>query len=86
MDWLITAGQYAGSLTAIILLVALIINWVVIKPIKMYIDKATYPIHPDANGGKSLPDAIAGITRIESKIEKIESRLTRLERDHQPIL
>jgi len=85
MDLLISAGQYAGSLTAIIFLVALIINWVIIKPIKMYIDKATYPIHPEANGGKSLPDAIAGITRIEQKIESIDIRLTRLERDHTPI-
>ena len=83
--WILTAGQYAGALTAIFLLAGLLIKWVVIKPLKLYIDQATYPINPNANGGKSLPDAIAGITRIEQKIESIDIRLTRLERDHTPI-
>jgi len=83
---IILLGQYAASITAILVLVGIIIKWGVLKPMQIYIDKATYLIHPNANGGKSLPDAVAGITRIESKIEKIESRLTRLEEDHQPIL
>jgi len=83
--WILTAGQYAGALTAIFLLAGLLIKWVVIKPLKLYIDQATYPINPNANGGKSLPDAIAGITRIEQKMENIDIRLTRLERDHTPI-
>jgi hypothetical protein len=83
--WILTAGQYAGALTAIFLLAGLLIKWVVIKPLKLYIDQATYPINPNANGGKSLPDAIAGITRIEQKMENIDIRLTRLERDNTPI-
>jgi hypothetical protein len=50
-----------------------------LKPIKIYIDTATYPIHPEANGGRSLPDAIAGIARIEEKVYEIDQRLLILE-------
>jgi hypothetical protein len=77
--WILTAGQYAAAITAIVVLLGLFIKWVIVKPITLYIDKATYPIHPDANGGRSLPDVIAGISRIESKICVIEERLNILE-------
>lgn len=84
--WILTAGQYAAAISAIVFLIGLFIKWAIVKPIKIYIDQATYPINPNANGGKSLPDAVAGITRIEKRIDSIEKRLTRLERDKQPIL
>lgn len=77
--WILTAGQYAAAISAIALLVGLFIKWAIVKPIKIYIDQATYPIHPEANGGRSLPDAIAGIARIEQKVCEIDERLTHLE-------
>jgi xanthosine utilization system XapX-like protein len=55
---LIQAGQYAGSLIAILTLVGMLIKWGIVKPIKAYIDTMTYAIQPYANGGKSLPDLI----------------------------
>ena len=76
---IIMAGQIAGALSAVGAVVFFIVKYVVVKPIQNYIDKATYPISPTSNGGKSLPDAIRGIKRIESKLEKMDQRVQVLE-------
>ena len=76
---LFTVAQYAAALVTIATAVALTIKWVLIKPIKTYIDHATYPIQPNSNGGKSLPDAIQTLTRIEKKIDEIDDRLLQVE-------
>lgn len=76
---IIMAGQVAGALSAIGAVVYVIVKYVVVKPIQNYIDKATYPISPIANGGKSLPDAIRAIKRVEVKLEKLDSRVEALE-------
>ena len=77
---IILAGQLAGAGVAIITLITLIIRWVVVKPIKTYIDIKTYPISPNANGGKSLPDAIAAINRVEAEVTKLNKRVTQIEK------
>jgi hypothetical protein len=76
---IIMAGQIAGALSAIGAVVFFIVKYVVVKPIQNYIDKATYPISPTANGGKSLPDVIRAIKRVEVKIEKLDDRVQTLE-------
>lgn len=78
--WVITAGQYAASVTAILALFGVIVKWGIVKPIKAYIDQATYPISPNANGGRSLPDAISALNRIENKIDSMDKRITKLEK------
>ena len=76
---LIEIGQYAGAITAIALLAGMAIKRGIVKPIKAYIDQATYPIHPTANGGKSLPDVVATVNRIESRITDLDYRLNSIE-------
>ena len=76
---IIMAGQVAGALSAIGAVVYVIVKYVVVKPIQNYIDKATYPISPTANGGKSLPDVIRAIKRVEVKLEKLNDRVQTLE-------
>lgn len=76
---IIMAGQVAGALSAIGAVFYVIVKYVVVKPIQNYIDKATYPISPVANGGKSLPDAIRAIKRVEVKLEKLDDRVQALE-------
>jgi hypothetical protein len=76
---LIELGQYAAALTAILILAGMAIKWGIVKPIKAYIDTATYPIAAHANGGKSLPDAIATLNRIESRIGDLDYRLNAIE-------
>jgi hypothetical protein len=76
---LIELGQYAGAITAIALLVGMFIKWAIVAPIKAYIDTATYPIHPEANGGKSLPDIAKTVNRIELRISDLDYRLNSIE-------
>lgn len=76
---LIELGQYAGAITAIALLVGMAIKWAIVKPIKAYIDQATYPIHPESNGGRSLNDVAQTVNRIESRIGEIDYRLNAIE-------
>ena len=76
---LIELGQYAAAITAILILAGTAIKWGIVKPIKAYIDQATYPIHPASNGGKSLPDVVATVNRIESRIGGIDNRLVAIE-------
>ena len=72
-------GQYSAAITAILILAGIAIKWGIVKPIKTYIDQATYPIHPTANGGKSLPDVVATVNRIESRILEVDYRLVAIE-------
>jgi hypothetical protein len=76
---LIELGQYAGALTAIAILAGMAIKWGIVKPIKAYIDQATYPIHPQANGGRSLPDVAQTVNRIESRVRDLDYRLNAIE-------
>lgn len=76
---LIELGQYAAALSAIALLAGMAIKWAIVKPIKAYIDQATYPIHPEANGGRSLADVASTVNRIESNIKDLDYRLNNIE-------
>jgi hypothetical protein len=76
---LIEIGQYSGAIMAILILAGTAIKWGIVKPIKAYIDQATYPIHPTANGGKSLPDVVATVNRIEARIGDLDYRLNAIE-------
>ena len=76
---LIQLGQYAGSITAIAILLGMFIKWAIVKPIKAYIDTATYPLNPNANGGKSLPDLINTVNRIEARVGDLDYRLNSIE-------
>ena len=76
---LIELGQYAAALTAILILAGMAIKWGIVKPIKAYIDTMTYAIQPHANGGKSLPDVVATVNRIESRIGDLDYRLNAIE-------
>jgi hypothetical protein len=72
-------GQYAAALSAIAVLLGMFIKWAIVKPIKAYIDTATYALHPDANGGKSLADVAATVNRIESNVKDLDYRLNSIE-------
>ena len=67
---IILIGQIAGACVAIGTAFALGVKWLVLTPIKMYIDSATYPISPEGNGGLSLPDAIKTINEIKEMVNE----------------
>jgi hypothetical protein len=78
--WILTAGQYAAAISAILALLGIIVKYGILKPIKAYIDQATYSISPDANGGKSLPDVVCTLARIETKLDLLEDRISKIEK------
>lgn len=67
---LILVGQYAAALLAVLSLFGVFIKWAIVKPIKAYIDHATYPIQPNSNGGRSLPDLIDTVEEIKFMVYK----------------
>jgi hypothetical protein len=74
---LIFLGQIAGACIAIGSALALGIKYLILRPIKLYIDTATYPISPKANGGMALPDAIRAIHDVKELLhEHIEKHDT----------
>lgn len=62
-------GVVAGAVVSFGAAVALIGNWLVVKPLKRYIKEVTYPISPGANGGKSLPDVAIATKEIKESIK-----------------
>jgi hypothetical protein len=77
--WVLTAGQYAAAITAILALFGIVVKWGIVKPIKNYIDIATRQINPNTNGGRSLSDVALGVARVERKIENLSKRVETLE-------
>lgn len=76
---LIEIGQYAAALSAVLVLGGMLIKWLVVTPIKLYIEKMTYPIQPHANGGKSLADVAQAVNRIELAVSDVDTRLLAVE-------
>ena len=66
MTLLTNLGAGAGALIAIFTLFGMFIKYAIVKPIKAYIDKMTYPIQPFANGSKSLPDLINTVDDVKA--------------------
>lgn len=70
MDILLTTAQVAAAVMTIATALGMFIKWAVVKPIKLYIDKMTYPIQPNANGGRSLPDLIEKVDDLKTMLNK----------------
>lgn len=79
MSAVLTVGDYATATIALLTLLGLVFRFVVLLPLKAYIKDQTYPIQPNANGGKSLPDIADTVRRIDHRLESIERRVMRLE-------
>lgn len=69
MEAITNAGAVAAALIAILTLAGMLVSWGVVKPIKAYIDKMTYPIQPHSNGGKSLPDLINTVDEVKEMVK-----------------
>jgi hypothetical protein len=51
-------------------IVAVLGKWLIVNPLKNYIKEQTYPIHPSANGGRSLADVARTVNRIEKALDE----------------
>jgi F0F1-type ATP synthase membrane subunit b/b' len=79
LENILTAGQIAGAIGAIIGTVLLILKYFFYKPLVKLIKDTTRQIQPETNGGKSLSDVALGIARVERKVESVIKRVERLE-------
>jgi hypothetical protein len=79
MTGVLTAGQYATATLAIVALLGVLYRFFVLLPLKNFIKEQTYPIQPNANGGRSLPDVVLGIEAIKYRIDRLEQRIDKLD-------
>lgn len=68
MSPLLIVAQYAAALMTIAGAVGMFVKWVVLKPIKLYIDQATAQIAPNANGGRSLNDLVDKVDDLKTML------------------
>lgn len=72
-------GQVLTATLAGLGLIGVILRVLVLLPLKAYIKEQTYPIQPNANGGRSLPDIALGIEAIKFRIDRLEQRIDKLD-------
>jgi predicted amidohydrolase YtcJ len=69
--------QIIASLIAVLSAFGVVLGWAtkhwLIDAIKEHVDHRTYPIQPNANGGKSLPDVIKSIEQTNKRLERVEN-------------
>lgn len=63
IEYLTVASLSIGILTVLV-------KWFVVAPLKAFIKEHTYPIQPNANGGRSLPDIARAVDRIEKRLDE----------------
>jgi hypothetical protein len=68
MDALLIVAQYAAALMTIAGAVGMFVKWIVLKPLKLYIDQATAQIAPNANGGRSLNDLVDKVDDLKTML------------------
>ena len=51
-------------------IVAMLGKFLIVNPLKSYIKELTNPIQPHANGGRSLPDIVRTVDRIEKRLDE----------------
>lgn len=72
-------AQWVAICVGLVTLVTTLGRWLIVQPLKRYIEQQTHPIQPNANGGKSLPDVAVAIARVETKLDNVESWLTKVD-------
>ena len=69
METLLDLAQIAAAVMTIAGAVGMFVKWVVVKPIKIYIDQATAQIAPNANGGRSLNDLVSKVDDLKEMVK-----------------
>jgi len=54
-------------------------KWLIVIPLKNFIQEHTYPIQPNANGGKSLPDIARTVVEIKATLDGMNYQLHKVE-------
>lgn len=54
-------------------------KFLIVTPLKNFIHEQTYPIQPNSNGGKSLPDVAKTVVEIKVGLENLTNQIDRVE-------
>jgi len=73
-------GAVAAAISAMLLLGGLLFRHLVYRPLVKLIDDRTREIQPTANGGKSLPDAVRILEKLERRQGVIAEQIDQVER------
>jgi len=68
-------GIISTSITVIILLG----KWLVVLPLKNFIEEQTHSIQPNANGGKSLADVARTTVEIKTSLDSLAHIVNKIE-------
>lgn len=63
-------AEVMGVIAAGIAIIIPLGKWLIVAPLKNLIRDLTYPIQPNSNGGRSLPDVAAAVQRIEYRLDE----------------
>lgn len=75
-----TIYQWVGVIVGSLTIATTLGKWLIVAPLKRYIDVMTHPIQPNANGGKSLPDVASKLAAIDIKIDALNGHLVTVDK------
>lgn len=65
-----TPIEYLTATSLILGIISILGKWLIVNPLKRFIKDQTYPIQPNSNGGRSLPDIARAVDRIEKRLDE----------------
>jgi len=74
-----TVAQVVAIVVGTTTFLGVIGKFLIVHPMKAFIVKMTYPIQPNANGGKSLADVATTVTAIDVKVGNVETWLSKVD-------
>ena len=72
-------ASVVGIISTSITIVIVLGKWLVVLPLKNFIQEQTHSIQPNANGGKSLPDVAKTTIQIKTTLEGLAHQVDKIE-------
>lgn len=69
--WVASVG---GAVITVGIILSAVGKRLIFEPLRHEITQATYPIQPNANGGKSLPDIAKAVNDLKCRHDEMEQR------------
>lgn len=74
-----TTATVVGIISTTLTIIIVLGKWLVVLPLKNFIAEHTYPIQPNANGGKSLPDIARTTIEIKAMLDSLSHQVDKIE-------
>ena len=74
-----TTATVVGIVSTTLTVIVILGKWLVVLPLKNFIAEHTYPIQPNANGGRSLPDIAKTTIEIKAMLDSLSHQVDKIE-------